>query len=94
MLIGEWVVIRGKDSGVFFGRLKASVGMQALVENCSTIWDWYGANTVQEIANNGVEEQSNISEPVSLEQINDVIQILLATPKAVANLSRPRWRNS
>lgn len=65
---GKEVIIRTYSAGVHVGILENpwdNVNAPVLLKNARRIFRWYGANTLNEIANNGVDRsKSKISEPV------------------------------
>ena len=61
-----YVVIRTYSAGVHVGELVDRRGQEVDLANSRRIWRWNGANTLNEIANHGVDaNNSKISEPVS-----------------------------
>jgi hypothetical protein len=67
--IGPEVIVRTYSAGVHVGTLAepwVSADRPVTLKNARRIWKWTGANTLNEIATNGLNrKQSKISEPVA-----------------------------
>lgn len=92
MIIGKFCLFRTRDAGVHCGILLAMSqdGKTVDVGDCRRIWRWEEAFTLNEIALRGCGEASRISEAVEFNQLSDVLEKILCTPKAKANLMRSR----
>ena len=90
-MIGEWVIVRTYSAGVHFGILVSIVGTACELKDARNIWSWSGANTLREVANHGVGEESKISEPVARLLLTQAIEVMPVTEKAKTNLMRSRW---
>lgn len=53
-LKGKKVVVRGIQSGVFFGTLEDRNGPEVELHNCRNIWNWRGAANLNQIAVDGI----------------------------------------
>lgn len=86
--IGKKVIVRGDRSGVFFGTLTAKEGKEVKLENCRRLWYWDGANSISQIAVDGVTKPEKCKFTVTVSDIiiTDAIEIILCTPKAVENI--------
>jgi len=92
--VGKKVLVRTYSAGVHFGTLKSRDGEEVTLENARRIWSWKGANTLNEIANRGVDQsESNVSEPVSEIDLANAIEVIPLTAVAATNLEGCRWRN-
>lgn len=94
-LIGQWVIVRTYSAGVFFGRLKAREGKEAIVEEARRLWFWAGAASLSQMANEGTNrpEECKFPAPVSKEEFTEVIEVLPCTERAIASIrSVPEWR--
>lgn len=91
-IIGKFMLIRTVNAGVHMGTVLAisQDGLVVDLSNSRRLWRWEGAFSLSEIANNGCAESSRISEVVEFNQLSQVIEKLLCTPKAEANLTRTR----
>lgn len=93
--IGKKVIIRGDRSGVFFGTLAEKDGKEVRLENCRRIWYWDGANSISQLAVDGVTKPSSCKFTVTVSEIiiTDVIEIIPCTDKAIENIEGVReWR--
>ena len=88
----EHVLIRTYSAGVHFGELIERNGNEVKLANSRRIWRWRGANTLSEIANNGIsKEYSRVAEAVPTHTVLGVIEILPLSDKALASLSECGW---
>ncbi len=87
------VIVRSYGAGAFFGYLAEKRGNEVLLVRCRRIWNWKGANTLSEIALNGITPQgSRIAEPTPRHIILDVIEIIDAQPACVKILEAAKWQ--
>jgi hypothetical protein len=92
LLIGQFCVVRCRDSGVQTGYLEALDGSTAVLREQRRIWRWKGANTVLELSLRGADQDyTRITEPVALGVVTDAIEIIPCTDAARDNLSKSRW---
>ncbi len=90
--IGKKVLIRANGAGVYFGTLEKMEGNQVKVANVRNIWRWTGASCLSQIANEGVTG-NKIGPVVSSMVINNVLQVIPLTDKAITNLeNQPEWK--
>lgn len=92
-----FVLIRTYSAGVHFGYLKRKEYTQAgiVVEliNARRIWSWQGANSLSQIANDGLKPSSGtkIAMPITIELV--AIEIIPILDKArIALESVPQWK--
>ena len=88
------VIVRGDQSGVFFGLLEAQDGQTVTMRDARHVWYWSGAANTAEMANSGVSrpQECKIVGPVERLVVLDAIEILYCTPEAVASLDAvPFW---
>jgi hypothetical protein len=86
-----YVVVRTYSAGVECGELVSHKGKEVVLANARKIWRWFGANTLHEVANNGVAAESKISEPVSQNTLTEAIEVIRCTPKGEASLRAAVW---
>ncbi len=93
-LIGKKVVVRGIQSGVYFGTLADRNGQEVELTNCRNIWYWEGANNLNQIAAEGVNtKRSKISMSVDNVIFTDIVEIIPMTDKAIKILEgAPIWK--
>ena len=90
--IGKKVLIRANGAGVYFGTLEKMEGDQVKVTNVRNIWHWTGASCLSQIANEGVAGDK-IGPVVGSMLINNVLQVILLTDRAITNLeSHEEWK--
>ena len=90
------VVVRTRDAGVHFGELEAADDGRVTLRNAVRIWRWRGANTLHEVAINGVEsaaesEYTRVSEEVELIDLIGAIEIIPATVAASDRIRSAGW---
>lgn len=89
-----WVVVRGRDSGAFFGRLVHREGQAVELHDTRRIWYWDGAASLSELAKYGVAQPDNCKFPEAVRShlVLDAIEVILATEDAVASIEQvPIW---
>lgn len=90
------VIVRGCDSGVFYGTLTSREGSEVTLENCRRIWEWNGAASLSQIAVEGIKdhsEQTKLTMAVDSIQILDAIEVIPCTDYAINDLdSIPVWK--
>lgn len=90
--IGKKVLIRAKGAGVYFGTLEKMEGDQVKVAKVRNIWYWTGASCLSQIATDGVTG-NKIGPVVDSMVINNVLQVIPLSEKAIANLeSQKEWK--
>ena len=93
--IGKKVIVRGDRSGVFFGTLAEKDGKEVRLGNCRRIWYWSGANSISQLAVDGVTRPSDSKFTVAVSEIiiTDAIEIIPCTDKAIENIEGVKeWR--
>lgn len=92
--IGQKVIIRADRAGVFYGTLAAKDGSEVELTNCRRIWYWNGANSLSQLAAEGVNRSGNkFSMTVDNIQVLGVIEIIPCTEKAIKSIeSVPVWK--
>lgn len=90
------VLVRTYSAGVHFGELVSRKGKEIELANARRIWRWRGANSLNEVANAGIESaaESNytrVSEPVSSVVLPEAIEILAMTPAAFERCAAAGW---
>ena len=88
----EKVLVRTYSAGVHVGILAKREGKEVTLKNASIIYRWRGANTLREVATDGVttNEYTRISKPVSEVILTEAIEIMKITEKALKTLD-PVW---
>lgn len=94
-MIGKKVIVRGKDSSVFFGTLAEKNGSEVRLEKVRRLWFWSGACSTFQIANEGVKNPGSCKFTMTVSSIVvcDVAEILPCTDEAVKNIEAvPEWK--
>lgn len=89
-MIGEFVVVRTYSAGVHMGVLVECNGTAVLLKDARRLWEWYGAFTLNEVSQYGVEERSRISDRVPQILLTQATEVIPCSKKAEASLSRTR----
>lgn len=90
-MIGEFVIVRTHSAGVHMGILAECSGTAALLKDARRLWRWRGANTLNEVSQQGVAQGSRISEPVPQILLTQAVEIIPCSDKARENLEVSRW---
>lgn len=83
--VGKKVLVRGIQSGVYFGTLAAKEGQEVELVDCRNLWYWNGANNLLDIAKNGVKRPDECQFSVRVDNIvlTDICEIVPCTEEAV-----------
>ena len=95
-MIGKKVIVRGKDSSVFYGTLAEKNGAEVKLERVRRLWRWEGACSTFQIAKEGVKNPAGckFTGSVSSIVVCDVAEILPCTDEAIANIEAvPEWKS-
>lgn len=85
------VLVRTYTAGVHFGELQEQNGTQVTLKNARRIWRWKGANTLNEVATDGVDQDyTRISKAVSSILLTQAIEVIPVSEKALQTLGE-RW---
>ncbi|MBR1737039.1 MAG: hypothetical protein IJ736_08495 [Firmicutes bacterium] len=82
------VIVRGRDSGVFYGTLESRKGSEVKLSCCRRIWYWSGAATISQLAVDGTAkpELCNFTLYVPEIEILDAIEVIPCTNKAIQSI--------
>jgi hypothetical protein len=84
-------LVRTVNAGVHFGVLVSAEKGFVVLENAKRIWRWSGANTLNEVAEKGVDaDYTRISEPVTKITLLDAIELIPISDSAAKTLGT-RW---
>ena len=88
----QYVVVRTYSAGVHVGTLEGREGTDLTLSDARRIWRWRGANTLNEIALHGLDDEyCKVSEPVPSILLTEAIEIIPASKEAQEKLSRMKW---
>ena len=85
------VVVRTYGAGVHVGYLARISGQEAELLECRRLWQWFGANTLNEVASEGVSGNVRLSKPLRQAALTSVIEVLPVSDAARASLTESRW---
>lgn len=94
-IIGKYVIVRGDRSGVFAGILAEKNGREITLNDCRRLWYWSGANSISQIAVDGVKKPQVCKFTVAVDEIIilDAIEIIPCTTIAEDNIRAVlEWR--
>ena len=80
--IGRHCVVRTYSDGVHVGTVAYASGTEALLTNARRIWQWKGAFTLNEVAINGIESSSRLSNSVPEIYLSQYISMVPTTELA------------
>ena len=86
--LGKKVLVRGIQSGVYFGELVSRNKQEVEMKNVRNLWAWRGANTLLDLAENGAK---NTSECRFSNNVNSIIltyicEIVPCSDNAIKNI--------
>ena len=86
--IGKKVLVRGIESGVYFGELVSRNNKEVEMKNVRNLWYWKGANTLLDLAENGVRvpNECKFSNTVKSIILTDVCETVPCSEKAIKNI--------
>ena len=86
--IGKKVLVRGIESGVYFGTLEARDGKEVELKDVRNLWRWNGANTLLDLAENGARKENDcrFSNKVDSIILTDICEIVPCSDKAIKNI--------
>ena len=88
---GRYVVVRTYSAGVHVGVLKSRNGQEVVLTEAKRVWQWQGANTLHEVALNGVDKASKISEETPTVILTQAIEIIPTSSKGENCLRSQNW---
>ena len=91
----EYYIVRGNNSGVFFGEIKERNGQEVTMENVRRLWYWDGAASISQLAQEGTVAPQNCKFTVTVDEVLvlDAIEIDKCTESAVENILKvANWK--
>ena len=88
-------LVRGRDSGVFFGEIKERNGQEVTMTNARRIWYWEGAASLSQLANEGTKKPNKCKFTVPVDEmvVLDAVEIDTCTEEAVKSIEAVQpWR--
>ena len=90
----NYYIVRGKNSGVFFGNIKAQNGQEVTMTNVRRLWYWAGAASISQLAAEGTKSPSSCKFTQTVDEmiVLDAIELDLCSDKAVVSICGvPVW---
>lgn len=86
--IGKKVLVRGIQSGIYFGELVSQDKQEVEMKNVRNLWRWSGANTLLDLAENGAKNtyDCRFSNQVNSIILTDICEIVPCSNKVVKNI--------
>ena len=86
--VGKKVLVRGIESGVYFGTLEARDGKEVELKDVRNLWWWNGANTLLDLAENGARKENDcrFSNKVDSIILTDICELVPCSDKAIKNI--------
>ena len=82
------VLVRGRDSGVYFGELESLENSFLVLKNCRNIYYWEGALSCNDIAKNGIDSgNSKVTAAVEEMVISDMISMMFLSEEIYQRLN-------
>ena len=94
-LLNKYVIVRTYSAGVFAGTLQRRSGTEVILINARRIWEWDGAASLSQLAEEGSSKPQNCKFPCEVKEVLllGVIEILKVSKSAEENIkSVPIWK--
>jgi hypothetical protein len=94
LFLGQYVIVRGKSSGVFAGVLEKRSGTEVQLSSSRRLWYWEGAFTLSALAKNGTSKPESCRFSCELDQqlVLDAVEVLPCDSQAKISFdSVPVW---
>ena len=84
----EKYIVRGVNSGLFYGEIKSRNGVETVMTNARNIYYWDGAARIEELSLTGTKKPQNCKFTVTIDEliVADTCQICKCTKTAIENL--------
>ena len=92
--LGKKVLVRGIQSGVYFGELVSQNKQEVELKNVRNLWRWSGANSLFDLAKNGAKntDDCKFSNQVNSVILTDICELVLCSDKAIKSIEGvPEW---
>ena len=85
----EYCIIRTYSAGVFAGYIKSRDKQEATVLQARRLWYWDGANSLSQLAMEGVSKPENCKFPVEVTKIEltNVVEVISCTEEAKESIA-------
>ena len=87
------VVVRSTGAGVHVGLLAEfnAAARAVTLLDARRLWRWHGANTLSEVARDGISGPVRLARPVPQHIVLDVTEVLPVSSEAAPSLTESRW---
>ncbi len=84
----RYYIVNGRDSGLFFGKIRERNGQEVTMTDCRRLWYWNGACSELQIAAEGVKNPQKSKFTMTVDEITilDAIEIIPCTDAAAENI--------
>lgn len=92
---GRWVIVRTYSAGVFAGLIVSRRGQEVVMEQARRIYQWAGAATLSQLAQEGTKNPGSCKFPQVVDRIEllQAIEIIDMTPEAKKSIDAvPVWK--
>lgn len=85
----EYVLVRTYSAGVHVGYLSKEKGKEVTLKKSRRIWYWDGANSLSQLAKDGVSKPQNCKFTVEIDEIRlkEAIEVIPCTAKAQESIN-------
>lgn len=93
---GQKYIIRCDRSGVFYGQIVKREDREVTIRNARQLWYWEGANSLMQMANEGVNKPERCKFTVTVDEVVvlDAIELLPCSEAAVSIIEQVReWKS-
>lgn len=90
----EKFIVRGNNSGVFYGEIEERNGKEVTMTNVRRLWYWDGANSISQLAQLGTSNPRNCKFTCTVSEvlILDAIEIDKCSVEAIKSINEvPEW---
>ncbi len=91
----EYCIIRTYSAGVFAGYVKKRVGKEVELINARRLWQWYGASSLSQLAEEGTKKPEKCKFPCEVSSIilTEAIEVLRCTELAKRSIAEVKiWQ--
>ena len=91
----KYYIVRGSNSGVFFGKIKERAGQEVTLTEVRCLWHWSGAASIIQLAAEGTKKPNDCKFTMSVDElvITDAIEIIPCTDIAVKSIKEVKeWK--
>lgn len=94
MKVGDYVIVRSTNAGVFAGTLVEQQGQHIILKNARRLWYWAGAASLSELSVKGVLRPQECKFPIEVPEVvlTEAIELLPVSDEARKSIAGvPIW---